>query len=630
MGQGDFNFDLPAGESYAPSLARVRELAAMMPATPFHIGAPGSDRKPWERVRDDALGRRILEDARAAAEVDPRPQMTDEAYLACLDSRDPVPYNLLNGQARGRMVPLLLAACIEPGDAYLPVIEDDILRASRLKSWIHPGNDRDRDTFEGRSFFNDLSSVTLGANLVGADYLLGDRLLPETRTLIRTEVRRRVLDPYRERIESGKDIYWWAKVTHNWNSVCVLYTTVCALALLEDPLDRAWYLAVAERLIRYSEDGFEESGFYTEGVGYWTYGFGCYLMLAEIVRLATGGAVDWMRQPLVEQMSAFGRRMEIQDKVYPAFADCRSDVVTPPWLDNWMANRVDGEAVPGVTGGVVGPFDGVPALALLPVLVVVFRQDDFRRTRVIERANGLREWFDDVQFLICRPRPEASVRLASTFKGGHNGVNHNHNDLGQFTVLVGDQDPLTDPGAEIYTHRTFSHRRYESDLLNSFGHSVPVVAGQLQAPGKDEHTADFGSQFRARVVETAFSDDVDRVVLDLREAYRVDTLVRLERAFTHDRTGSGRISVVDEVAYSRPEAFETALITYGDWRQEADGSVRLSQGGVALLVKVSSDAGRLVMSHVQIEESSTPTRLSWAFTDPVESARIIMEIKPAN
>lgn len=628
MGQGDINFDLPAGESYAPTPARVAELAAMMPATTFHIGIAGSDRTAWERVRDDALGRRILDEARAAAEVDPRPHLTDELFLKCHREKDPVPFNLHSSNARGRMTPMILAECIEPSGEYLPIIEDDILRVSRLSSWVHPGNDLDRDSFEGRNIFNDLYSVTVGANQVGADYLLGDRLKPETRALIREQVQRRVLDPYRERIESGKDIYWWAKVTHNWNSVCVLYTTVCALALLEDPTDRAWYLAVAERLIRYSEDGFEKSGFYTEGVGYWTYGFSCYLMLAEIVRAVTDGAIDWMQKPLVERMSGFGRRMEIQEGMYPAFADCGSGVVTPPWLDNWMLNRVNGRTGAQPTDQVIGPFEGVPALALHPALTVIFGQEDFRRTRVIERASGLREWFDDVQFLICRPRPDAEVKFASTFKGGHNGVNHNHNDLGAFTVLVGDKDLLTDPGAEVYTDRTFSPRRYESDMLNSFGHGVPVVAGQLQAPGKDEHTAGYGSHFKARVIGTEFSDEADRVVLDLREAYRVDTLVRLERSFTHDRSGDGQVRVVDEVEYTRPETFETALITFGEWQEEADGSIRISMDGVALSVKVSSEDGQLVMNHCRIEESATPIRLSWAFTEPVSSARIMMEITP--
>lgn len=627
MGFGDFNFDLPAGESYAPDPERVAELVRLMPAHPYHLGAPWCEREVWDRARDHAVGQRILAEARAMAGVDPRPQMTDDAYLACLETRDPVPFNLLNAASRGRLGLMILAECLEPTGEFLPIIEDDILRAARMKSWIHPGNDTGRDTFEGRTIFNDLTSVHLGSNLVGALHLLGDRLSPEVREVIRVQVKRRLLDPFRQRIESGKDIYWWVRVTHNWNSVCLLYTTACALALLDDPRDRAWYVAVAEDLIRYSEDGFEESGFYTEGVGYWNYGFGCYVVLAELVRAVTGGAIDWMEKPKVERMSHFGRRLEIQDKVYPGFADCRNDVVTPPWLDNWMLNRSDPRRTAASSGTEVDPFGTTPVTSLLPVLMVLFRQVDFRKTLAFERSTGLREWFEDVQFLICRPRPDAPVKFASTFKGGHNGVNHNHNDLGAFTVLIGNREVLTDPGAEVYTDRTFSSRRYESDLLNSFGHPVPVPAGQLQAPGKDEHTANFGSQFKAVVVETAFSDDADRVVLDLRQAYQVATLVKLTRSFTHFRSGEGKVVVVDEVAFSRAETFETALITYGDWQVGEDGTIRISLEGAAVEVKVSSHDGELVMSHCRIEESSTPTRLSWAFREPVESARVVMEIR---
>ena len=56
-------------------------------------------------------------------------------------------------------------------------------------------------------------------------------------------------------------------------------------------------------------------------------------------------------------------------------------------------------------------------------------------------------------------------------KGGHNAEQHNHNDVGSFIVALGHSTPLVDPGAEVYTGRTFSRRRYDSNVLNSFGHS---------------------------------------------------------------------------------------------------------------------------------------------------------------
>lgn len=630
IGFGDLNINLPDGEDFAPDPKRVAELVEIMPPSTFHLGVPATDREHWNAIREHDIGRRILAEAREAVEADPCPHVTNEIYLECLEKNDPAPFNAVVPGTRSRMTLLVLSECLESTGEYLPIIEDDILRSSQLKSWTHPGNDTNRDTFEGRSTFNGLASVHLGSSLVAADYLLGDRLKPEIRSLIRDEVKRRVLDPFRQRIESGQDVYWWVTVNHNWNSVCVLFTTACALALLEDADDRAWYLAVAEKLIRYSEQGFEQSGFYTEGVSYWIYGFGCYLVLAEIVRAVTSGRIDWLSKPLVERMSGFGRRMLIQGNAYPSFADCRSDVKTPAWLDNWMNNRIVGSRTARATSATVDPFSGANFASLLSTLLVLSHQEDFRVVHEDEPSTGLREWFDDVQFLLCRPREDAEVRFASTFKGGHNGVNHNHNDLGVFSVLIGDRELLTDPGAEIYTQRTFSQNRYESDLLNSYGHPVPVVAGQLQSPGKDENRSGFGSEFCASVVDTTFSDEADRVVLDLKRAYRADTLETLTRTFTHFRSGSGEVEVVDEVAYSRPETFETALITYADWERTGDNTIRISQDGSAIDVEVTSDDGNLVMTSCVIEESSRPIRLAWHFANPVKSARVRFKIKPAN
>ena len=50
-------------------------------------------------------------------------------------------------------------------------------------------------------------------------------------------------------------------------------------------------------------------------------------------------------------------------------------------------------------------------------------------------------------------------------KGGHNAENHNHNDVGSFVVALGRATPLVDPGSEVYTARTFSPRRYDSNVL---------------------------------------------------------------------------------------------------------------------------------------------------------------------
>lgn len=633
MGQGDFNINLPDGENFAPSEDRVQAFAEMMVrglSENFHLGLPGSDRPAWDRLRDDEVGRRILADAYEAAHLDPLPVVTDEIYLECLDHGSPASMNAVAPGSRLRMALLPIAECLEPDDRFMERIEQDIQHTLGLHSWIHPNNDSDRDTFEGRTIFNDLASTHTASLLVAADYLLGDRLQPDTREGIRREVRRRTLDPFRQRIESGKDVYWWVTVTHNWNSVCLLHTVACALALLEDPLDRAWYVATAETLIRYSEDGFTESGFYTEGVSYWAYGFGCYVTLAEIVRTVTAGEVDWLQQPLVERMSHFGRHMEIQDGVFPSFADCRRDVDLPAWLVHWSNNRQDGSKVERSQQTPIDILTGNPFRTSPTALLVLFHQVDTCNAYAVPEGARLRDWWADEQFLICRPAADSPIRFASTFKGGDNGVNHNHNDLGTFTVLIGDRELLTDPGAEIYTERTFSSTRYEGDLLNSFGHPVPVVAGQLQPPSKSEYTKGIGTDVVSRVLQTDFSDEEDHVLMDLSGAYRVPSLESLTRNFTHCRTGDGVVTVIDAVRFSSPERFETALITYGEWSQRPDGVLRLHDGDSGIDVRVRCEEGSLEFDHLVIQESSTPTRLSWRLVETVTEASIRIEVRPAH
>ena len=110
----------------------------------------------------------------------------------------------------------------------------------------------------------------------------------------------------------------------------------------------------------------------------------------------------------------------------------------------------------------------------------------------------LRSWFEDAGVLIARPAQDSDAVLGVALKGGHNAEHHNHNDVGSYVVVVKDRAVLLDPGSEVYTARTFSAQRYESKLLNSFGHPVPVVAGQLQQTGREAH---------AEVLATEFTDE---------------------------------------------------------------------------------------------------------------------------
>jgi hypothetical protein len=165
-------------------------------------------------------------------------------------------------------------------------------------------------------------------------------------------------------------------------------------------------------------------------------------------------------------------------------------------------------------------------------------------------------------------------------KGGNNDEPHNHNDVGSFSVIVGTNMVICDPGGEVYTRRTFSAHRYDSEVLNSFGHAVPVVAGQLQRTGANA---------RGVILATNFSPAQDRITFDFRSAYAVPQLEKLERTFVFQRQPQSALEVTDEVKFSQPETFETALITWGNLKQLDARTLELTDGDSA--VRVSIDTG---------------------------------------
>ncbi len=629
MGSDDVNLDLPDGESFAPSAEKVKKMEGLLGEKPFHLGVPCHNREAWDRWKEHPLGHYWIEKAAEKASGDLE-RVTDALYLESYQKDDRSIFGNVYGEVMRRLIAMTFAECLDPTGEYLTKIKEEIGHFQNLSTWINPAHDNDEKNLKGETIEIDLGSANSAMTFATVDFLLGNRLQKDTRDLIRSEIEKRIFSPFRQRIESGKDIYWWVTCNHNWNTVCLNGVLSCALYLKEELSERAWYLALADDLIQYSNDGFEESGFYTEGMSYWVYGFGNYVAISELVRSATGGKINWLRQPLQKRMALYGVRMELQDGLFPAFADSQMDYQPVTWITNWLNNCLDEDMERSrSTEEEINLFDNLDKQTITTLLLNMFHTMDGQKAYKLSYDFPCREWFEDVQFLICRPDRDSNKKLVASFMGGHNGVNHNHNDLGTFTVAVGKKYLLHDPGAEIYRERTFSKYRYQSDLLNSYGHPVPVVAGELQVPGKDEHKpGGYGSHAFTTILEKLFTDARDRLVMDLTKAYRVDSLLHLHRTFVYDRSNEGSIEVTDEVAYSQPESFETALITYADWSLNEDGSLTISDGDAAVKVTVNSGEDALEFSHCVIEESSTPTRLAWRLKDLVKEAQVKIRVHP--
>ncbi|MGB2806792.1 MAG: heparinase II/III family protein, partial [Sedimentisphaerales bacterium] len=381
-----------------------------------------------------------------------------------------------------------------------------------------------------------------------------------------------------------------------------------------------FFIAAAEEYSKNFLKGFTADGYCSEGLGYWNYGFGYYIMLSETIYQATKGKVDLLRDPKVKQIATFGSDIEILNGVYPAFADCSVRAQPSSRLMYFVSRRFGSglrswEHIDAVS----------PSGSLYQNMMYSFPNSASRTppAQTASKGPGIRSWFENAGVLICRPSSDSSSRLAVALKGGHNSEHHNHNDVGSFIVVLGDKPLLLDPGGEVYTARTFSGQRYESNVLNSFGHPVPIVAGKLQRTG---------SRARGRVVSKTFTDSTDTLVLDISSAYEVPELKKLERKYVYSRLGSGSLQVTDEVIFSQPCDFGTALITFGDWKQTSPSTLIVYDSEEALRVEIKVDGADFEIRPKTIEEDVSarkqPTRLGINLKGTINDALITLKITP--
>jgi len=605
-----------------PDPARIAAIAEMLPESPVGVGRPIEDRQAWQAVAVAPGFEQIVSEAERLM-GQPIPDLTDDLYLDFSRTGNRTRYQRVMGQRHARFPALVLAECIEDRGRFLAAIDEAIRAVCEEKTWLYPAHDRSLRNFKGTVIEIDLGSAATSWNLATADYWLGAKLSDETRKLIRSELERRTFKPFESYLAEGEPRLWWATGTNNWNAVCLAGVTGSALAMIESPERRALFVAAAEKLVRHFLSGFTPDGYCSEGVGYWNYGFGHYVLLAETIHQATGGRVDLMDDPRIRHIARFGIRMEILPGIYPAFADCHVAARPDGRLMAFLSRRFGWGLEDVEQRGLL--LTGGPSSSLFTLGVHGFANSASRIPAAEGRApeQPLRDWFPDAGILICRPASGNEHGLGVAMKGGHNAEHHNHNDVGSFLVALAGTTPLVDPGSEVYTARTFSGQRYESAVLNSFGHPVPLVAGKLQKAGRSA---------AADVLKTEFTDQSDTLVLDLRAAYPVEGLEKLERTFLFSRQEAGSLTVIDEVRFATPQSFGTALVTFSDWRQSGADGLVIGEGAGTVRVDIAADGAKFTIHEEEIQEDlpggRVPTRLGINLTEPVTAATLTLTITP--
>ncbi len=377
--------------------------------------------------------------------------------------------------------------------------------------------------------------------------LLGDELEVEVRDRVVAEIRRRALVPY---LDPGYSHVWWRRCDMNWNAVCNGGVVIAALAVESDASLRAAIVARALTDLPCFLDGFAADGGCSEGSNYWRYGLDWWTRAACALADASGGAIDLMADGRMPAICRYPLAVNVTPGEDLTFADNGGGFMKPA-----LAVRINRfHAVPELFG-LCRPTDGRVELKDLDDLLLCG-----------DRAQPPFPAGGDVllpDLGVVRIRAGA---WTIGVKGGHNAEHHNHNDLGGLIVQRGAEVCIADPGAPFYTADTFGPKRYDSFFTSSRGHSVPVIDGCFQKPGRE---------FRSTIVANGLdSGGMRTVTVDFAAAYGLAQLTRLVRTITVP-AGGGPVGIADEFAFASKAGALTEVFISLLPCAIADGGVRI-------------------------------------------------------
>ncbi len=502
---------------------------------------PVEDRAAWDRIRPEHR-----EEIRQLAEMYNGiswPVRSASGFLAFARTGDRQADEKPYFTRRRKLCAAVLNCCAFP-DAETDDVADGIWLLCEESTWVISAHNvnpipgaptaAEHPLPDVKKPYIDLFSAQTGMILALTASLLGKRLdsvSPLLRERIREEIRRRILEPF-----MMTDDFWWMgfrrRDLNNWTPWILSNIIVCALL---DPMPEGRLAELLTRacgmLDRYLTV-LPADGGCDEGAGYWNMAGGALLDCLTLLETATGGRMTFWNDQKIRNILRFPLTVEMGGGWFANFADCDArPFLSGERLETAGEKLADPELTAlgaRMRGTIADQLNDTPHLTRALSLLFHTPAD----IPAQPEACAADTWLPDLQVRLVR-----RGRWTLVCKGGHNGENHNHNDVGSF-ILAEDGDPaVVDAGNMVYTAKTFSKDRYSLWNVRAEWHNLPVIGGEAQREGT-EHAA-------RNVVCTP-----EGMALDLEAAYDENAGIRhLRRTFS---LGPDGLQLTDEGALLSP------------------------------------------------------------------------------
>lgn len=488
----------------------------------------------WEQVRlQPEYAKRVDEVRRVAAEClnEPVPLLPYTKFKIFYETGNRYIYENPYFERRKRLNAYALMAKLTGEQKYIDALEDIIWHICDEYTWALPAHVGLDKTIAEQKIFLDLFACETGFALAECYSLLEDTLSDLIKRRIREELQTRIIDSFLQRKES----YFWETVKSNWAAVCAGSVLAVFLYCAEErEIDAA--LPQLESAFTCFLKSFTEDGCCLEGYNYWNYGFGFFVMAADLLRNYTNGKTDYFKLDKVKTVAHYQQKIILRTPdMAVSFADGNCKFSALYGLSYYLKREYPDLYLPQKFAPVLQDHCYRWGHFIRAFLWSDGRMDNsgiLPKTDVFAEAG----WYI---------RREKEYTLAA--KAGHNAEPHNHNDIGSFIFCTSAGQTLCDFGAGEYVKDYFSDKRYEFLVNRSLGHSVPYINGKEQAAG---------SEYRGELI---CADD-NRVVLEISGAYPDETLLSLKRSFEIREDG---IILKDEFEFSeQPNEVVERFITH--------------------------------------------------------------------
>lgn len=474
------------------------------------------ERKAWEGLPEhikDGL-QRDGEDALSYT----WPTLPATRYLDYKRDGNRTRFQQLYFERRKKLVKLVLAECVENRGRFIDAIVNGIWAVCEESCWMLPAHlylsprAKDDGLPDVSEHAIDLMAAETGGLLAAVYYLLRDSLdtvSPAICKRIRHELRQRIVYPYVTR----NDFFWLGLVSNqpvnNWNpwvNSCCLFSI---LLVEDDPAIRSKAIVKIIRSLDRFLQSYAADGGCDEGPAYWDRAGGALFDCLHMLYEASNGRFDVSDEPLIRQIGLYICRVFIDGDCYVNFADAEPRLSIDGSVLYRFGLRLNDPQMIGLGKHAMAYMRERDTLSLHRVVPMLFQLDEMQQTE--STAPYIRDvWLQHIELMTAREHEGSAAGFFLAAKGGHNGENHNHNDVGQFVVYYNGLPVLIDPGAETYSARTFGPQRYEIWTMRSAYHNLPVINHCEQQNGRS---------FTATEVVYEANDFMAELSMSLAKAY---------------------------------------------------------------------------------------------------------------